>query len=408
MNGWRTLLAVRLFAAVSESRLVSFVGLLSVGGLVVAVAVLVTVLSVMNGFQRELEERVLSILPHGYLHAELDDPRSLASLVDAVRAHPQVKAVAPALEAGGFLVKGASLHEVAIKGVDPARETAVSRLPDYMTAGSWAALAEPFTLLLGAPLAEALGLAVGDRVVLALPELRFGLAGPALTSKRMTVGGVFETGADLDDKLLLVSLADGLKLKRQTRARSLVVRTADLQAAPRVIRGLGRLHRLAAEAWDLRHGGLYEAIQTQKATILLLLLTLVAVAAFNVVANLVMTVDESRGRIAILRTLGASPGEIRAIFLLHGLLVGVAGLLLGLTAGLGLAYGLAESFAAITGFLGVSPMDEYFVRYLPVEVRVADLLLIGGISLAVCAGAAVYPAGRAARVQPAPALAREA
>ena len=408
MNGWRILLAVRLFAAASESRLVSFVGLLSVGGLVVAVAVLVTVLSVMNGFQRELEERVLAVLPHGYLHAEWDDPRSLASLAEAVRADPQVLAVAPVLEAGGFLVKDASLHEVAIKGVDAGQEAAVSRLPDYMTAGSWAALAEPFTLLLGAPLAEALGLALGDRVTLALPELRFGLAGPALTSKRMTVGGVFETGADLDDKLLLVSLADGLKLKRQTRVRSLKVRTADLQAAPQVVRGLGRRHRLAAEGWDLRHGGLYEAIQTQKATLLMLLLTLVAVAAFNVVANLVMTVDESRGKIAILRTLGASPGEIRGLFLLHGLLVGVAGLLLGLAAGLGLAYGLAESFAAMTDFLGGSPMDEYFVRYLPVEVRGADLLLIGGISLVVCAFAAVYPAGRAARVQPAPALAREA
>ena len=405
MNDWRILLAIRLFAAASGGRLLSFVGLLSVGGLALAVALLVTVLSVMNGFTRELEERVLAVLPHGFLHVRHDDPRSLQTLAAAVRAEPQVLGVAPLLEAAGFLVQDGQVHEVAIKGVDVAQEAAVSRLPEYMQQGSWTALRGRFALLLGAPLAETLGLAVGDTALLALPELRFGLAGPALTSRRMTVGGIFETGADLDKRLLLVSLDDGLKLKRQARALSLTVRTDDLHGAPQLLRGLGRRLSLAAEGWDRRLGGLYAAIQTQKATILLLLLVLVAVAAFNVAANLVMTVDASRARIAILRTLGASPGAVRGVFLLHGLLVGAAGLALGLLAGLGLCLALAPAFAAITGWLGASPMDEYFVRHLPVQVQAGDLLLIGGLSLLVCALAAVYPAGRAARTAPAPALA---
>ncbi|MGI9322322.1 MAG: ABC transporter permease [Pseudomonadales bacterium] len=411
LNDWRTLLAIRLFRAASANQLISFVGSLSVGGLALAVAVLVTVLSVVNGFERELEDRVLAIVPHGILYDQRYDQQGsggrLEQLADELRQQPLVRGLAPMVEGSGILVSKGKLHGVIFKGVDADRERDVSILPDFMTAGSFDAIRQPFAMLIGAYVAETLGLAVGDRVTLALPEVHFGLAGPALTIRGMRVGGIFETGADLDKSQVLVSLDDAKRLKRQTHIDGLVVSTDDIFAAPNIMLHLGRDHGLGAQSWNHRHGTLYDAIQTQKATMFMLLMILVCVAAFNVVSNLVMTVDDNRGKVAMLRTLGASPGHIRVIFILHGLLVGVLGVLLGLALGLLLAFGLAEFFGPITQALGVSPMDEYFVRYLPVEVRLADLVQIAGVALAICLLATIYPASRAAAAKPAAALAHE-
>lgn len=411
MLGWRLLTAIRLFRASSANQLISFLGLLSIGGLVLAVAVLVTVLSVMNGFERELKDRVLAIVPHGVLYLHRGEHGSHPWLLERrarqLAEHPLVRGVAPMVEGNAMLVKDGNLQGVSFKGVDHRQEGAVSILPTFMKEGSFAALEKPFAILIGAPLARTLGVELGDRVTLVLPEVRFGLAGASLTTKAMTVQGIFETGADLDKTLALVSLNDAKRLKRQTQIDGFTISTEDIFAAPALLRQLGRALDLAAHAWNRTHGNLYDAIQTQKATMFMLLLILVGVAAFNLVSNLVMTVDDSKGKIAILRTLGASPGHVRQIFMLHGLLVGALGVLLGLVAGLLLAFGLAAGFEPMMQLLNMSPMDEYFVRYLPVQVVPRDLALIGLVSLGLCLLATVYPAGRAAKAKPAQALAHE-
>ena len=407
--GWRLAIAARLFVATAENRLLSFVGLLSVGGLVVAVAVLVIVLSVMNGFARELEQRVLAVIPHGTLYH-----RSGGTLTDwqtereqALR-HEGITGVAPLVAASALLIKGDNLQGVSLSGVDPDLEGSVSILPRFMVSGSFQSLKQGrFKALLGAELASKLGLALGDSFTLVLPDVRYTLAGPVLTSRKLELAGIFKVGADIDGNQIILSLNDAMKLKRQTGVDGLVVKTRDLFDAPFLLRELAVQQGYFAESWQRRHGSLHNAIQTQKATMFLLLLVLVSVATFNVVSNLVMTVEDSKPKIAVLRTLGASPADLRFIFLLHGLMVGVMGVLLGLAAGVLITLALSPIFALATDIFGLEVMTEYFIRYLPTDIQLTDLAVIAAVAFVICLLATLYPASKAARAQPARILAHD-
>lgn len=408
MNFWRSEMALRMLGTSASHRLMSFIGLLSISGLTLAVAVLLTVLSVMNGFERELRDRVLGVLPHGTLYSRSGWP-DWRSTREELLARDDVSGVAPLVEGSGLVMANGELVGISFRGIDPGLEPAVSILPDFMATGHIGLLASSqFGTVLGAEVADRLGVTTGDRVTLVLPEARITLAGPVLTTRQLTVQGIFRAGADVDKEIILLNLPDAAKLKRQQGIDALVVKLDDLFTAPQVLHEISLQNPdLIGMSWMRRSGTLYDAIGTQKATMFLLLMILVAVAAFNVVSNLVMTVDENRAEIAILRTMGASPADIRRVFMIHGLLVGAVGLGLGIILGLMLTLLLSPLYNFVSNLFQLELMKEYFIRYLPTEVLLADIMLIFAGTLAICFLATLYPASRAALANPAQALQHE-
>ena len=388
----------------------SFIGFLSISGLTLAVAVLVTVLSVVNGFEKELRERVLGVLPHGTVYSRIGFVEWQTER-DRLLSHPSVTGVAPVVEGTGLLVRGGEIKGVQFRGIDARYEPDVSILPQFLESGSLAALEETkFSALIGAELADSLSLAVGDSVSLVLPQVSFSLGGPVLTTRRLQIAGVFRVGADLDKTQILISLPAAMKLKRQPSVDGLVVKLVDLFDAPQVLHELVLASDdkdLFAVSWMRQSGNLYDAIGTQKATMFLLLMILVAVAAFNVVSNLVMTVEDNRSEIAILKTMGASPWDLRIVFICHGMIVCIMGLLLGLGLGVLLTASLGFLYSGLTELFGLNLMSEYFIRYLPTEIQMNDLLNIGGVSLVICFLATIYPASKAAKANPVEILAYE-
>ena len=229
------------------------------------------------------------------------------------------------------------------------------------------------------------------------------IAGPLPRTKRFVVSGIFEVGSDADKNQILINIEDGLKLNRMQGVNALRIATLDLFRAPEVLReAVGQLERqdLSATSWFRRHGNLYNAIQLQKTTMFLLLLMLVAVAAFNLVSNLVMVVNDKKPDIAILRTIGATTIEILYIFILHGILIGVLGISMGLGLGIFVSNYITEVYAFIDGIFNLGLMDEYFIHYLPAEILVSDLILIGSVSIVICLIVTIYPARMAARANP--------
>jgi len=209
-------------------------------------------------------------------------------------------------------------------------------------------------------------------------------------------------GADLDKNLIVLQLQDALKLKRQSQVDSLTLRFVDLFDAPKVLHELtnSTSQEVFGVSWMRQNGNLYDAIQTQKATMFLLLLVLVAVAAFNLVSNLVMTVEDNQSEIAIMKTMGASNADMLIVFMLHGIMVCVVGLTIGLVVGVALTSSLSSLYDVVTSSLGLDLMSEYFIRYLPTDIRFDDLAMIGMVSLLICSLATLYPASKAARANP--------
>ena len=405
LSDWRWLVALRLFGTASANQFMSFVGILSIGGLAVAVAVLLSVLSVVNGFEKELRNRVLAVLPHGTIYSRqgFSDWRALQQqMLD----HPEVLGAAPVVEGSALVVADGNMTGVAFRGIDVDQEASVSILPDFVQPGALERLSRTrFGLLIGRELAGTLSVSTGDQVSLVLPDVQMSLAGPVVTTKRMEVSGLFEVGADMDKSHVFLNLDDARRLKRQKDIDGIVIRVADLFQVQTVIPEItSHDYTLYGVSWMHQNGNLYDAIGTQKATLFLLLMLLVMVAMFNVVSNLAMTVDDNRAEIAILRTLGATPWDLKVVFMIHGMVVGVVGLLLGLLIGLLLTWSLVQLYEVISDVFELNLMKEYFIRYLPVEVQVGDVLMISGASLLVSLLATLYPAGRAAAANPVEAL----
>lgn len=404
-GGWPLTVAVRYTRAGARDHLVSFMSFVSITGLVLGVAVLILVLSVMNGFEEELRRRVLGVLPHGviYSHGGFQDWRHFA---DRFEAHEEVVGAAPLVEGGGLLVANGNIAGISFAGIDPEREGRVSIIENFFQSGQFSDLGG-FRLMLGSTLAEELGLSVGDMATLVLPDAQLSLAGPLPRMKRFEVAGIFHVGADADRSLVLMHLEDALKLKRRNKVEGIRIEVKDLFVAPRVIQELGAMlerNDLFAVSWMRRHGNLYDAIEMQKSTMFLLLLLLIAVAAFNVISNLILTVKDKRSDIAILRTLGASPRSIMWVFILHGGLVGTAGVVLGLLVGVTVSIYVGELYGFVEETLGLGLMEEYFIHYLPSRVLVKDVVAVGLISMAICLLVTIYPAYRASREIPVEAL----
>jgi len=406
-SSWRLLVALRYTRSNTTDQLVSFMSRVSIAGLVLGVAVLVLVLSVMNGFERELRMRVLSVLPHGVIFADegFDDWQATAQLFSQDQ---QVAGVAPYIEGAGLVVANGALEGITFTGIDPIAERRVSIIQDYLLAGELESLRpRSFNVAIGQDLANLLQVGIGDRFTLVLPTAQLTLAGQIPRSKRFTVSAIFEVGTDADRNQIMINQLDALKLLGPQATIGLRIAMVDLFEAPAILpRLIQSTHRddLYASSWMRRHGNLYDAILVQKTTMFLLLLMLVAVAAFNVVSNLVMTVNDKQGDIAILRTLGASKRSVMAIFILHGALVGAVGILIGILLGVSGALWISDLYLLIDSRFQLGVMNEYFVHYLPAAVLPSDVLLVAGVSLLICLAATIYPAFTAARSNPVEAL----
>ncbi len=378
-------------------------------GMVIGVALLITVLSVMNGFDRELKQRILGMVPHALIkpYASLEDWQSID---DQVTAHPDVLAAAPFIQAQGMMTGQGLVQGVQLNGVLPNEEPQVSIIADHMLQGSLDALESgAFNIIIGNILARQLRLSMGDKITVVLPEASLTPAGVFPRLKRFTVVGIFSVGAEVDGQLALIHLEDAAKvLRMKGEVHGVRLKMNDLFDAPLVSR------QLAAELddtyysvdWTRTHGNLFEAIRMEKTMIALLLMVIVAVAAFNIISTLVMVVTDKKPDIAILRTMGASPQAIMAIFIVQGAYIGVVGTFIGTVLGVLLALNVAEIIGFVEAVLKMqflSP-DVYFISKLPSELRIDDVLMISGVSLILSLLATLYPAWKASRVQPAEAL----
>ncbi|OPX55244.1 lipoprotein-releasing system permease protein [Oceanospirillum multiglobuliferum] len=403
------LIGLRYTRAKRRNHFISFISLTSMIGLTLGVAVLILVLSVMNGFDRELRERILGMVPHATISSTsgfLDWP----NVAQQLEQDPRIIAAVPYVKAQGMFTSRGNVRGALINGVLPEQEGRVSIIDQHMKAGHLDDLkAGEFGIILGDLLARFLGVNVGDKVTLMLPEASITPAGVFPRMKRFTVVGLFSVGADLDSNLAVAHLGDmqtlmrlgddihGVRLQLTDLFDARRVVWEQLQVLPKHLRG---------SDWTRTHGNLFQAIQMEKRMIGLLLMIVIAVAAFNIVSTLIMVVTDKQGDIAILRTLGATPGTIMAIFMVQGTVIGLTGTLIGTVLGVLAALNVSDFVAWVEQLLGVQFLDSsvYFISYLPSELKIDDVWVITGAALVMSFLSTLYPAWRASRIQPADAL----
>lgn len=403
-------IGLRYTAAKRRNHFISFISLASMLGLMLGVAALIVVLSVMNGFDRELKQRILGMVPHASISGygrPLEDWRPLLTQLEQ---EPDVISAAPFIQAQGMLTSKGVVRGALINGIDPAIEGKVSILGSHITEGSLDALnQQKFGIVLGELLAKYMGVRVGDKVTLVLPEASVSVAGVVPRLKRFTVVGIFSVGAELDANLAYISLKDAAKIKRLgSGVDGIRLKFDDLFSAPVKVREIttkldGYYH---ASDWTRTHGNLFQAIQLEKKMIGLLLFLIVLVAAFNIVSTLVMVVTDKKADVAILRTLGASPARIMRIFMVQGTVIGVMGTLLGTALGVTLALTISDLIAWVeeTFHIQFLNADVYFISYLPSHLQWADVSIITCSALLISFLATLYPSWRAAKTDPAEAL----
>jgi len=403
--GWRYTRAQR------GNLFISFISLVSMLGLMLGVAALILVLSVMNGFDRELKQRILGMVPHAVINGYDAPLQDWDSIRQTLLVAEGVEGVAPYTQAQGMLSANGRVQPVLVSGIDPSLEASVSIAAQQMKEGELSDLQSgEYNIVLGQLLARFLSLQVGDKVNLVLPEASVSVAGVVPRMKRFTVVGIFSVGAELDANLAYIHLHDAARLKRfsEGAVEGLRVKFTDLFDAPFRVRELARdlAVPVYTSDWTRTHGNLFQAIQLEKRMIGLLLFLIVFVAAFNIVSTLVMVVTDKRADIAILRTLGATPGTILRIFMIQGSLIGMLGTLLGSVLGVVLALTVSDLVAWVERQFGIEFLSSevYFISYLPSELQLSDLLTVVGITLAISFTATLYPAWRASRTQPAEAL----
>jgi lipoprotein-releasing system permease protein len=408
--GWRY---TRSGRASRRNGFISFISGVSVLGISLGVAALIIVLSVMNGFQKEVRDRMLSVVSHVEL---LDrwgaglDAQTVAALSAQARALPEVKALAPFVVQQALLGRGETMRGAVVRGLDPATEGGVTDLPRQMTQGRIQAL-QPgaFQVVLGEELARALQVGVGDKITVLAPGGQVTPAGVLPRLKQFTVVGTFRAGHfEYDSSLALTHIEDAQRLFRLQGPSGVQLRLADLHQAAGVADALQRQlgQELRVSDWTRTNPQWFAAVQVEKRMMFIILTLIVAVAAFNLVSMLVMTVTDKRADIAILRTLGAAPRSIMAIFVVQGALSGILGTLGGLGLGLLVACNIDVIVPALERLFNASflPGSLYLITRMPSDPQAADIVPIVLISLALSLLATLYPSWRASRVQPAEAL----
>ena len=406
--GWRYTRAGR---ATRRNGFISFISGVSMLGIALGVAALIIVLSVMNGFQKEVRDRMLGVVSHIEIYAA--DGAALPDLAGAlatVGAHPQVVGAAPFIATQALLARGEDMKGVIVRGIDPALEPRVTDLAQQ-PGGSALLRLRPgeFGVVLGGELARALGVRTGDPVTLVAPGGQVTPAGVLPRLKQMMVVGTFDSGHyEYDASLALMHVDDAARIFRLEGASGIRLKLRDLHQAREVAADLAlRLGpQVLVRDWTRQNRTWFAAVQVEKRMMFIILTLIVAVAAFNLVSTLVMTVTDKRADIAILRTLGASPRSIMGIFVVQGAMVGVIGTLAGLALGLGVAFNIDVLVPALERLLGASflPKDIYLISRMPSDPQQADILPVALISLALAFVATLYPSWHASRVNPAEAL----
>ncbi|WP_298017286.1 lipoprotein-releasing ABC transporter permease subunit [uncultured Castellaniella sp.] len=395
-------------------RFVSFVAASSMAGIGLGVAALIIVLSVMNGFQTQVRDRMLSVLPHIELYVPGVDHQQVLErwqdLAKDAEADPEVRGAAPFVAAQAMLARGQSLSGVQVRGIDPAIEPQVSDLKGQLESGSLDSLSPgSFHVIIGSQIAQSLGLSTGDTVLMLAPQGSISPAGFAPRMRQFTVSGVFATGYyEYDATLAFVNVQDAARVFRDSGVSGVRLRIADMQKAPQVARQLLGLmpQGIRAMDWTQNNRTWFAAVQTEKRMMFLILTLIVAVAAFNLLSSLVMAVKDKQSDIAILRTLGATPAEVARIFLVQGALIGVVGTAAGVLLGTLAAYNIDVIVPWIERLLGIHflPQQIYFISELPSNPQVGDITVIGVTSLVLSLLATLYPSWRASRLQPAQVL----
>ena len=412
MSRWyETWIGRRYVRSRSKNSFVSLISLISMLGIAIAVAVLIVVLSVVNGFERELKDRLLAMTAHAAIEGARGELTDWQPIVRAAPSNPRVNAAAPYLDGQALMVFGESLSGVELRGVDPEAEARVSGVDEVFTAGAMADL-EPgkFRIALGIELAEELGVAIGDKVTVTLAEGIVTPAGVVPRTKRFTVAGIYRIGMyEFDRRLAFINIEDAQRLYRQRDSVSGVrLSVTEIFEAPVIVREVaiasGQL--VLVTDWTRRHVNFFRSIQITKSILFVILLMVIAVAAFNIVSTLVMVVKDKQADIAILRTIGARPMSILRVFVTQGTIIGVIGTLTGVVAGVLLALNLEAIVGFFESAFGIKFLaaDVYFISDLPSELNWGDVTRIGGIALALSLVSTVYPAWMAAQTAPAEAL----
>ena len=380
-------------------------------GIALGVMALIVVLSVMNGFQEELRTRILGVAAHLEISGPADRLDDWPALLQQAKRNPSVVAGAPYVNAQGMLANGDMVRGAIIRGIQPELENQVADFARHMKMGKLTDLKPgEFGIILGAELARVLNVYPGDKLVLLSPQGNITPAGVMPRVKQFTVTGVFEAGMfEYDSGLALINLQDAQKLLRMGDAVSGVrLKLDELFHAPFVTRELSQSldGEFYLTDWTQSHANFFRAVAIEKRMMFLILLLIVAVAAFNIVSTLVMAVTDKQSDIAILRTLGARPGSIMAIFMVQGAFIGVFGTLLGVASGVLLALNLETVVPIIERIAGMDlfPADVYYINELPSKLNWSDVGIIGGVSLLISLVATLYPSWAASRINPAEAL----
>ncbi len=408
---YELMIGLRYTRAKRRNHFISFISLISMLGIALGVTALIVVLSVMNGFQTELRGRILAVVSHVQISGANGDMADWEAVAKQSLSEPRVLAAAPYVQEQGMLSFGQSVRGAIVRGILPDLEDKVADFRSHMKEGSLDSLApDSFNIVLGSELARALGVYVGDRLTLIAPQGVVTPAGVVPRLKTFTVSGLFEVGMfEYDSGLALIRMEDAQRLYRlEDRVSGVRLKLDDLFKAREVVRHLASRLNTAAylSDWTKSHANFFRAVQIEKNMMFIILSLIVAVAAFNIVSTLVMAVTDKQADIAILRTLGASPGSIMGIFMVQGALIGFIGLALGVAGGVALALNVDVVVPFIERLLGTELMSKevYYISSLPSELQWGDVLTITGLSFVLSLAATLYPSWRASRVNPAEAL----
>lgn len=408
---WEIYLGLRYSRAKRRTHFISFISAVSMLGITLGIMALIVVLSVMNGFHKEVRDRILGMTSHATIGAVQGGLENWREVVEKAKAHPDVRGLAPYVEAQVMLVNGQNVSGALLRGVLPDQEPQVSTVGQSMKIGQFADLRPgEFSIILGKELAQVLGVQVGDKVTVVTPEINVSPAGLIPRIKRFTLIGIYEVGmSEYDRSMGLLHLEDAAKLMRLDDAVTGVrLKLADLWDAPMVARtlawSLGGYYLVSD--WTMQHRNFFRALAMEKRMMGIILFLIVGVAAFNIVSALVMVVTDKQSDIAILRTLGASPRSIMSIFIVQGTTIGLVGSLLGMLLGVLLALNVEAIVGWIEQMFNIRVLDPhiYYISQLPSDVHWNDVGLIGVGAFLLSLLATLYPAWRASRVQPAEAL----
>ncbi|MCA1780061.1 MAG: lipoprotein-releasing ABC transporter permease subunit [Xanthomonadaceae bacterium] len=403
-------IGLRYLRAKRRNHFISFISLISTGGIAVGIAILITVISVMNGFEKELRERILGMVSHATVSTWEGDFEEWRELIERAGEHPSVVGAAPFVEQE-TLLKGRDVSGALVRGIDPELEGTVSDLGEQMLAGRLSDLSsQRWQVVLGVGLATRLGVGPGDSVTIFAPEIRATAVGIMPQVRRFTVSGVFEAGVhEFDSALAIVHWRDaqslfktgdgvtGVRLEFDDlfRARSIAQQLAD---------SLGGFYRV--RDWTQQHANWFRAVQMEKTVMFIILSLIIVVAAFNIISTLVMLVTDKQADIAILKTMGLSPGAVMRVFIVQGMLIGIIGTALGVVGGVVLALNVENIVASLEQLLSVQFLsaDIYYISDLPSDLQVRDVVRFSLLALGLSLISTLYPAWRAGRTRPAEAL----